>query len=127
MDKIDPAKGIDVNQKAHPTKTDALPFEVRSLAETLGQRIRVARLRRRMEQELLASACGVTRRTIWRIETGEPGVAFGTILTVLWKLGLLKSAASIADPDHDEHGKTLEAAQLPQRARRNNDTLDNDF
>lgn len=96
--------------------------------EHLGQRIRTARLRRRLEQEDLAQACGVTRRTIWRIEKGEPGVAIGTIFSVLWKLGLLSGAASLADPDQDEHGKVLEAARLPQRARQSaTDDLDNNF
>ena len=110
------------------TKDDTLPLEVRSSVAVFGSRIRIARLRRKMEQEELARACGVTRRTIWRIETGEPGVAFGTILAVLWKLGLLDSAKGIADPDRDEHGKILEAARLPQRARQSGPgSLDNNF
>lgn len=115
-------------QKTRIARSDALPFEVLIAVEQLGQRIRIARLRRRMEQEDLAKACDVTRRTIWRIEKGEPGVALGTIFAVLWKLGLLSGAASLANPDQDEHGKVLEAARLPQRARQNTaDSLDNNF
>ena len=115
-------------QKTRHAGGDALPFEVLSAVEGFGSRIRVARLRRKMDQEELARACGVTRRTIWRIESGEPGVAFGTVLTVLWKLGLLQTAAGMADPDQDEHGKILETARLPERARHGKaDTLDNDF
>lgn len=128
LSKIYLRKKTNVTLKTRITKADTLPFEVRSSVATFGSRIRMARLRRKMEQEELARACGVTRRTIWRIETGEPGVAFGTILTVLWKLGLLDSAAGIADPDQDEHGKILEAARMPQRARqRSTGSLDNNF
>lgn len=103
-----------------------MPFEVRSSVKVLGVRIRVARLRRRMDQDQLAEACGTTRRTIWRIESGQPGVAIGTIFAVLWKLGLLNTTAALADPDQDEHGKILEAARLPQRAR-SASGINNDF
>ena len=105
----------------------SLPYEVSTAARTLGERIRLARLRRRMEQEDLARAVGTTRRTIWSIETGKPGVALGTVMAVLWKLGLLDTFAAVADPDQDGHGKVLEAARLPQRAHSAAGKLDNDF
>jgi hypothetical protein len=62
---------------------------------------------------------------LYRLEHGDPGIANGTMLTVLWTLGLLDSASGIADPDTDEHGKILEAARRPTRARA--EKLDNDF
>jgi hypothetical protein len=45
---------------------------------------------------------------------------------VLWKLGLLGTAAALAEPDADEHGRILEAARRPLRARRSA-AVDNDF
>jgi transcriptional regulator with XRE-family HTH domain len=57
--------------------------------EELGQRVRIARVRRRLSTEDLAQACGIGRRTLYRIESGEPGIAMGTFLSVLWKLALL--------------------------------------
>ena len=45
---------------------------------------------------------------------------------MLWKLDLLNTAASLADPDADEHGKILEAARRPKRVRNPVDS-DNDF
>jgi transcriptional regulator with XRE-family HTH domain len=111
-----------MTQESTPTQ---LPLEVRKTVDELGQRIRTARIRRRMSQDELAQASGIGRRTLYRIESGEPGIALGTLLAVLWKLGLLDSVNGVANPDEDEHGKILEAAQRPQRVRAT--TPDNDF
>ena len=45
---------------------------------------------------------------------------------MLWTLGLLSTAAALANPDADEHGKILEAARRPKRVRHPVDS-DNDF
>jgi transcriptional regulator with XRE-family HTH domain len=104
-----------------------LPFEVRKAVDGLGERIRIARIRRRMNQDELAQACDISRRTLYRIESGEAGIAVGTIFTVLWKLGLLDATKALANPDQDEHGKILELARLPQRVRSLESDMDNDF
>ncbi len=93
--------------------------------DELGQHVRTARVRRRISTDELAHACGIGRRTLYRIETGEPGVALGSLLSVLWKLGLLDSVGGVANPDTDDHGKILEAAARPKRVRA--PRADNDF
>jgi transcriptional regulator with XRE-family HTH domain len=105
--------------------TEQLPREVQKQLEELGQRVRIARVRRSMSTEDLAQACGVGRRTLYRIENGEPGIALGTFLSVLWKLALLDTLHGVANPDTDDHGKILEAASRPQRVRA--PATDNDF
>ncbi|HSW03974.1 helix-turn-helix transcriptional regulator [Aquabacterium sp.] len=102
------------------------PLEVTSATQRLGGNIRVARVRRRLSQEELAQACGITRKTLYALEKGAPGATIATAFTVLWKLGLLDTALALADPDADEHGKILEAASRPKRVRRPVDS-DNDF
>jgi DNA-binding XRE family transcriptional regulator len=92
----------------------------------LGENIRIARVRRRLSQEELAQACGITRKTLYALEKGTPGATIATTFTVLWKLGLLDTAAALADPDTDEHGKILEAARRPKRVRQPVE-IDNDF
>lgn len=103
----------------------SLPREVLKQLEELGRRVHIARIRRRLSTEELAQACGIGRRTLYRIEKGEPGIAMGTFLSVLWKLALLDTLVDVADPDADEHGKILEAASRPQRVR--TPATDNDF
>jgi len=80
------------------------PFEVTRAACELGENVRIARKRRR-----LRGAGGRGR--------GDAGVSIGNVLSVLWVLGLISSAKALADPDRDEHGKTLELARLPKRVR----------
>jgi transcriptional regulator with XRE-family HTH domain len=105
--------------------TEQLPRDVLKSLEELGRRVRIARIRRRLSTEDLAQACGIGRRTLYRVESGDPGIALGTFLVVLWKLALLDSISGVADPDTDDHGKILEAASRPQRVRA--PSLDNDF
>jgi DNA-binding XRE family transcriptional regulator len=102
------------------------PLEVMSATQRLGENIRLARVRRRLSQEDLAQACGITRKTLYVLEKGAPGATISTAFTVLWKLGLLNTAVALADPDTDEHGKILEAARRPRRVRQPVDS-DNDF
>lgn len=108
-----------------PTTT-APPLEVTTAALQLGLNIRVARIRRRMSQEELAQACGITRKTLYALEKGGNGSTLGTVFTVLWKLGLLSTAGALAGPDTDEHGRILEAARRPRRVRQSA-IVDNDF
>lgn len=102
-----------------------LPFEVRKAARELGINVRIARKRRRMLQGELAQKAGVGEKTLRRLEKGDDGVSVGNVLSVLWALGLLPTAKALANPDKDEHGKTLELARLPERVRES--APDNDF
>jgi DNA-binding XRE family transcriptional regulator len=103
-----------------------ITLEVATAAQRLGTNIRLARIRRGMSQQALADACDITRKTLYALEQGSPGTSLGTAFSVLWKLGLLDTASALADPDADEHGRILEAARRPERARRSA-AVDNDF
>jgi DNA-binding XRE family transcriptional regulator len=107
-------------------ETITTPLEVAAATQRLGENIRLARVRRGMSQEELAQASGVTRKTLYALEKGASGTTIATAFAVLWKLGLLSTAAALADPDADEHGKILEAARRPKRVRQPVDS-DNDF
>ena len=102
------------------------PLEITDSLQKLGDNIRVARLRRSLTQAELAQKCLVSRKTIAALEQGAPGTSVGTLLSVLWSLGLLDTANGMADPSTDEHGMVLENASRKQRVR-NPAPLDNDF
>lgn len=93
------------------------PFEITRAAQELGQNIKVARKRRRLLQVELAQKAGVAEKTIRRLEGGDAGVSIGNVLSVLWVLGLISGAKALADPNLDDHGKTLELGRLPKRIR----------
>ena len=92
------------------------PLHVSESISQLGQRIRVARIRRGWSVLDLATKAGVNRNTLTALELGRPGTAIGVCFTVLWALGLEKSLDAVADPDTDAHGKALEASRRPTRA-----------
>ncbi|WP_427914114.1 helix-turn-helix domain-containing protein [Ramlibacter sp. MMS24-I3-19] len=94
-----------------------VPYEVQKATRELGENVRIARKRRRMLQGELAQKAGVGEKTIRRLEKGDDGVSVGNALSVLWALGLLSTARALANPETDEHGKTLELARLPERVR----------
>lgn len=93
-----------------------LPMQVSERVAQLGQRIRVARIRRGWSVADLADKVGINRNTLTALELGKPGTAVGVFFTVMWVLGLDKSLDAIADPDTDLHGKALEASRRPTRA-----------
>lgn len=93
-----------------------IPMQVAEQVTQLGQRLRIARIRRGWSVAELASKAGINRNTLTALELGKPGTAVGVCFTVLWALGLDRTLDGLADPDADPHGKALEAARRPVRA-----------
>ena len=93
-----------------------MPLQVMEQVVQLGQRIRLARIRRGWSVAELAEKAGINRNTLTALELGRPGTAVGVSFTVLWALGLDTSLNAVADPDNDLHGKALEASRRPTRA-----------
>ncbi len=105
----------------------SIPPLVTDRLERLGDRIRTARLRRSWSGAMLAGKAGINRNTLSAIEHGKPGTSVVALASVLLALGLDGGLESIADPDLDSHGKSLEAARRPERARRGAADEDYDF
>src|SRR5438128_1643819 len=68
-------------------------------AEELGERLRLARLRRRMTLADLAARVGTTRSTLSRLERGDLSVSVGLLARVLGVLGLEPDLDQIARDD----------------------------
>ena len=99
------------------SKQAILPIPVKRALIALGQDIRNARRRRRVQVQLMAERACISRTTLHKVETGDPGVSIGVYATVLFVLGMLGRLAEIADPAHDAVGMHLEEENLPQRIR----------
>lgn len=94
-----------------------LPLPVVRALRKLGQDIRDARRRRRIQIEIMAERASIARSTLHKIEKGDPGVGLGLYATVLFVLGMLDRWAEIADVTTDRVGLDLEDENLPQRIR----------
>lgn len=82
---------------------------------SVGQRLRQARLRRAYAAETIAQRAGVTRKTLGRVEQGDPAVSLGVYARVLQALGLDADLAHIARDD--ELGRRLQDLGLKQPRR----------
>lgn len=68
-------------------------------AVDLGERLRLARLRRKFTTELVARRAGISRTTLYKIERGDAAVTFNAYLRVLAVLGLASDVDAIASDD----------------------------
>lgn len=84
------------------------------LAEALGERVRLARLRRRMSATEMAERIGVSRMTVYSLEKGDLSVGLGVLVRALGVLGLDEDLDQVAADD--ELGRRLvDAAARPAR------------
>ena len=64
-------------------KSAVIMPQTMKILQTMGNQIRMARLRRKLSVDLVAERAGVSRATIWNIEKGSPNVAMGYYAVVL--------------------------------------------
>ena len=86
-----------------------LPSLQKILVE-FGENIRLARLRRKFNAEQVAERANISRKTLWAIEKGSPGVAISSYAQVLFVLGLEKDLLKVAEDD--KLGRKLQDAGL---------------
>jgi transcriptional regulator with XRE-family HTH domain len=91
-----------------------LPSHQRIL-DQLGEEIKLARLRRKLNTKQVAERAGISRSTLWQIEKGMPSVAIGSYLQVLFVFGLEKNFLNIANDD--VLGRKLQDAEILIRKR----------
>jgi len=96
------------------SKTILLPTQQRTL-HTLGEQIKLSRLRRDLSAEQVAERAGIGRSTLIKIEKGDQGVAIGAYLKVLFVLGLDADLLKVAQDD--KLGRRLQDAKLMIKER----------
>jgi transcriptional regulator with XRE-family HTH domain len=101
------------------TTSPLLPATEELLKE-FGERLRLARLRRRLQAKEVAERAGMTEVTLRRVERGLPGVTMGAYLAVMQVLQLQDDVAKWAT--NDSQGRHLQDAEL-QSTRRPKRTL----
>lgn len=88
----------------------AFPSEARLLAD-LGERLRLARLRRRLNAVVVAARANISRPTLAKAERGDPSVTLGTYLRILAIYGLENDLSIVAGDD--VLGRRLQDLALP--------------
>lgn len=81
------------------SKFAVLSLKQERILSTLGENIKLARLRRKLSLRSLAERAGIAVSTMSGIESGSPSVALGSYLQVLTVLRLEEDLLLIADKD----------------------------
>ncbi len=85
------------------------------LLQGFGANLKLARLRRKYSAETVAQRAGITRRTLSKVEQGDPGVALGVYARVMQVLRLENDLAQLAVDD--VLGRKLQDAGLTPKRR----------
>ena len=90
------------------------PQEAKLLTD-LGERLKLARLRRELGADTVASRARISRTTLYRVEQGSPAVALGVYLRILVVLGLEGDLAQVGLDD--KLGRKLQDIGLTTKKR----------
>src|ERR1700684_2954432 len=96
------------------TTPNLLP-RISRLLQSFGGNLKLARLRRKYSAETVAQRAGITRRTLSKVEQGDPAVALGVYARVMQVLRLEDDLALLAKDD--ELGRKLQDAGITAKFR----------
>ena len=106
------------------TNRPVFPGDIRRMT-ALGERLRAARLRRRVSASEMANRAGVSRQTIARLEAGAATASLGLLTRILHILALDMDLDLIADNDDLGHRIQDSRTPRPRRAESQADTPQN--
>ena len=82
-----------------PSKPPLVFFQEQTQLTALGERLRLARLRRKLSTAVVAQRAGISRTSVYKVEAGDAGATLGTYLRVLAVLGLQADFNALAADD----------------------------
>lgn len=86
------------------------------ILKVMGEQIKLARLRRDLSAELVAERAGISRSSLWKVESGNPAVAMGIYAAVLHALNNMDKDLLLIARD-DEMGRRMQDLELLTRRR----------
>jgi transcriptional regulator with XRE-family HTH domain len=90
---------IFVHNGEMPSKPPIVFPQEQTLLTALGERLRLARLRRKLSTAVVAQRAGMSRTSVYKVEAGDAGATLGTYLRVLAVLGLQADFNALAADD----------------------------
>jgi len=99
-----------------PRKPPVVFPQEQQILSALGERLRLARKRRKLGNAVVAGRAGISRSTLYKVEAGVPGVTLGSYVRVLAVLGLEGDLNQLAADDR--LGRKLQDLALEPKSRR---------
>ena len=93
-----------------PREKKVILPEHQRMLQTLGESLRLARLRRHLSAAIVAERAGISRNTLYELEKGSASSSISTLFLVLFVLGLEKDILLLAKDD--VLGRKLADAEL---------------
>ncbi|MEI2778594.1 MAG: helix-turn-helix transcriptional regulator [Tetrasphaera sp.] len=93
------------------------PVRVTRAAGDIGAQLSAWRRMQSLTAVQVAERANISRDTLRRLEHGDPGVSWGTVLAVARALGALDRVVDALDPFQTDLGRARAAAALPKRVR----------
>ena len=97
-------------------KTNQMYPNMLNNLKTMGEQIKLARLRRELSASLVCERADVSRATLWQIEKGSPTVSIGAYAAVLHALGGMDNDLTLIAKD-DETGRLFQDLKLKVKKR----------
>lgn len=92
-------------------------YQIDRQAAEFGEYVRGWRMVLGLTAQQVAERAGITRDTLRKLETGNPGISLGNTMQVLRALGVLDQVVSAADPLASDIGR-LRAGNLTKKHAR---------
>ena len=86
------------------------------ILKTMGEQIKLARLRRNLPVEVVAKRAGISRASLWNVEKGSPSVAIGIYAAVLHALNNMDKDLLLFYKE-DAMGRKMQDLNLTLRKR----------
>lgn len=106
---------MEINSYMKKAAYNILP-KTEEILKTMGEQIKLARLRRNLSATLVAERAGISRASLWKVESGNPSVAIGIYAAVLHALGGMDQDMTLIAKD-DEMGRRMQDLNLMTRKR----------
>lgn len=91
--------------------------DTEKILRSMGEQIKLARLRRGLTAELVAERAGISRSSLWKVESGNPAVAMGIYAAVLHALNNMDRDLLLVARD-DEMGRKIQDMDLIFKSKR---------
>lgn len=107
---------LNTYNRQMPRKPPVIFPKEQRLIGQLGERLKLARKRRKLSTAHVAHRAGISRTSVYKVEAGDPGATLGTYLRVLAVLGL-EEDINVVGAD-DKVGRKLQDLALQAPAKR---------